>query len=223
MSKSRTSTGESATLNGPPVEAPITVPSEPERPLISRIDPADILVDFDADIFADEDDKAPQARWGSPPKDSFVRIHPTWHAKLYLLDCRKTQGLDAEYVLRKDIAKYVMEQELPLGWASVYLVVDRDGGLTLWPIRMGDPADMKDSSNYTRAAMTAVEKAREKWVKIYWRQRRGGNGWRTRAARIEIPEPTFPDDPMAVLTEVIADRFIAARDDKRLRKFLGEE
>jgi hypothetical protein len=141
---------------------------------------------------------------------------------VYLLDCRKSGGLDAEYVLSKPVAKRLVDADLPLGSAQVYLLVDRDGGLTFWPVRLGDPGETKDPSDYVKAALQAVQNAIGGWVKIYWRKRAGSNGWKTRTARVELVDPEFPADPMALFLEVIADRYISDPFDQRILRYSGE-
>jgi hypothetical protein len=219
---------ETATDNHKPPDLPespaIDDPPQPiSRPeLLSRIDPADIAVDWETEAFTDEEDKKPAARWGSPPKDSFVRVHLSWSMGVYLLDCRKTGGLDSEFVLHKDVARRLVDDDLPIGSAQVYLLFDRDGGLTFWPVRMGDPGEPKDPSDYVKAAMMAIEKGRQDWVKIYWRKRKGANGWKARTARVQLGDPEFPTDPTALFLEVIADRYIRDPNDQRILKYIGE-
>jgi hypothetical protein len=195
-----------------------------ERPaLLSRIDPADITVDWDVEAIADEHEQGPGAIWGRPPKDNFVRVHPTWTAGVYLLDCRDSLGIGAEYVLTRDVARRVIEGDEPVGKAQVYLLTDRDGGLRYWPVKLGDAADVQAKpSDHIKTALAAIEQAKGAWVKIVWRSRKGLNGWRARKARIDLPEPIWPDDPMTLFLQVVADRRIDDPDDLVILKYLGE-
>jgi hypothetical protein len=191
--------------------------------LRSRIDPASIAVDWDIEALADEHEEGLDAKWSRPPKDNFVRAHPTWTTGVYLLDCRDSLGIGAEYVLTRDVAHRVIEEDEPIGRAQVYLLADRDGGFRYWPVKLGDAGEPQTKpSDHIKTAMAAIERARHEWVKIAWRSRTGVNGWRVRKARIAIPEPTFPDDPMALFLQVVSDRYIDDPNDKVILKYLGE-
>jgi hypothetical protein len=194
----------------------------PDPELKSRIDPASIAVDWEVEAYTDEEDRKPAARWGSPPKDNFVRAHPTWKFGVYLLDCRESAGLDAEYVLGKAVARRLVDADEPLRSADVYLLCDRDGGFTFWPVRLGDPGQPRDLSGPVRSALQAVEQARRGWAKVYWRSRSGSMGWRARAAKVALDEPAWPEDPTALFLELIAARYIGDPADQRILKYIGE-
>jgi hypothetical protein len=141
-----------------------------------------------------------------------------------LLDCSDSLGLGSEFVLSKAAAHRVIEEDEPIARVTVYLLVDRDGGLRFWPVKLGDARELPGKpSDYVKSAHKAVEEARQGWVKIIWRSRKGANCWRTRPARIKIPDPAWPEDPRAVFLRTIDDRFIDDPDDKIIRRFLGEE
>jgi hypothetical protein len=191
-------------------------------PLKSRIDPAAIVVDWDTEGVADEDDKGPAAKWSRPPKDNFVRAHPDWATGVYLLDCRSSSGFEAEYVLSKEVAAQLIEEDEPVTAARVFLLATRDGGLLFWPVRLGDPTEQQRPTDHITTALAAVEEARHKWVKIAWRWRKTINGWRTRAARIDIPDPAWPEDPLALFLETVSDRFINDPNDQVILRYLGK-
>src|SRR5262249_18052016 len=130
--------------------------------------------------------------------------------------------LGAEYVLSRDVARRLIDADEPVSSVQVYLLINRDGGYVFWPVKLGDPSEQRKPSDHVKTALAAVEKARREWVKITWQSRKGVNGWRARAARVEIPEPTWPDDPMALFLEVISDRHINDPDDPTILKYLGE-
>jgi hypothetical protein len=194
----------------------------PEQALRSRIDPAAIKVDFDLEGLVEDDDQGPAARWSRPPRDNFVRAHTSWTIVVYLLDCRDSLGLGAEYVLSKEVARLLIEGDEPVSWVQVFLLVDRDGSYRFWPVKLGDPSEQRKPSDHITTAKAAIERARREWVKIVWRSGRGANGWRTRAARIVLPDPVWPDDPMALFLQTVSDRYIDDPNDQVIRKYLGE-
>jgi hypothetical protein len=214
-----TSDGQGNSQEGPTTidAAPIAGPS-----IRSRIDPASIMVDWNVEGLVEEDDQGPVARWGRPPRDNFVRAHPTWTTGVYLLDCQDSLGLGAEFVLGKKVAHRLIEEDEPVSAAQVYLMMMRNGGFRFWPVKLGDPSAQQKPSEYVKTAMAAIERARREWVKITWRSGKGVNGWRTRAARIELPEPGWPEDPMALFLQVVSDRYIDDPNDPVIRKYLGE-
>jgi hypothetical protein len=204
---------EGPTIDMPPVAGPS---------LRFRIDPASIAVDWDVENLVDEDDQGPDGKWGGPAKDTFYRAHPSWTIGVYLLDCSKSRGPGAVYVLSKDVARRLIEEDELVTAAQVFLLVDRDGGYIFWPVKLGDPSQQQKPSDHVKTAMAAIERARRESVKITWRWASGGNGWRTRAARVEIPEPVWPADPMALFLQVVGDRYIEDPQDEVIRKYLGE-
>jgi hypothetical protein len=196
---------------------PIAGPS-----LRSRIDPASIAVNWVDEGLVEEDDQGPEARWGRPPRDNFVRAHPTWTCGAYLLDCTDSQGIGAEYILSKEVARQVEDEDEQVTAVEVYLLVNRDGGYVFWALKRGDPTEQQKPSDYLKSARAAVKEARQKWVKIKWSPRKGFNGYRSRAARVEIPDPVWPDDIMAMFLDVVSDRYIDDPQDKTIQRFIGK-
>jgi hypothetical protein len=185
-----------------------------------RINPAAFAVDWDTEAYADEEDEGVDAKWARPPKDQYVRAHPTWTAGVYLLDCRESRGFEAEYILSRDVARLLIDEDEPPAATRIYLLADRDGGWRYWPVKQGDPTEQK-KPDHVKTAELAIGRARDEWVKITWRSKKGGNGWRARKARVEIPEPEWPADPMTLFLEVIKDRYIEDPDDDVILKYLG--
>jgi hypothetical protein len=221
--------------NGQAAEAPADIGSPTEskgdtsslKGLISRINPDDIAVDWEAEglVEADEDTARP-ARWGGPPKDNFIRAHASWSTGAYLLDRRTSHGKDAEYVLTKAVANWLLTEEgeeESVTAAQVYLLADRDGALIFWPVRMGLALELelRNPSDYVKSSKEAIARARGEWVKVVWRGAKGGMTWKVRAARVKLPEPTWPDDPMALYLRVIKDRYIDNPDDDVIQKHVG--
>jgi hypothetical protein len=192
-------------------------------PLRTRIDPADIFCDWNTEGMTDEDDTGLDAKWGKPPKDNFVRAHPTWSCGAYLLDCSNSSGIGAEYVLSKEVAHKLADEDEPATAVKVFLLVNRDGGYVFWPVKLGDPTEQQKPSDYLKTALRAVEEARHKWVKIRWSSRKGFNGYRVRTGRVELPDPVWPDDIQALFLDVVSDRYINDPADKVVQRYLGEE
>jgi hypothetical protein len=151
-----------------------------------------------------------------------VRAHPDWSIGVYLLDCRGSSGFEAEYVLSRDVGAQLIEEDEPITAAKVFLLAVRDGGFLFWPVKLGDPTAEQRPSDHIKTALAAIEEARHKWVKIAWRWRKTINGWRARAARIDIPDPPWPEDPLALFLETVSDRFIDKADDQVILRYLGK-
>jgi hypothetical protein len=200
--------------------SPAPVPQDGPT-LQTRINPEDLLCDWDQEALTAEDEGL-AAKWGKPPADNFVRAHPTWSGGCYLLDCTSSHGMEAEYIVARAVAHRLEEEDEPAKAIEVYLLADRDGGFIFWAIKLGDLTRQKPS-DFLRSAKRAIVEARQKWVKIRWNDRRGVKGYRTRPARIEILDPVWPDDPQALFLETVANRYISDPTDQIIRRYLGEE
>jgi hypothetical protein len=82
-------------------------------------------------------------------------------------------------------------------------------------------------SDYLKSAKAAIAEARRGFVKIAWQDRRvkavkTSRGYRTWAAKVEIPVPDWPEDPRALFLKTIEDRYIDDPEDPVILQFLGE-
>jgi hypothetical protein len=205
-----------------PVGGGQAVPTAPSPGLKSRIDPKDLLVDWDTDGIADADDTGPDARLGKPPRSDFVRAHPTFKVGAHLLDVTDTYGMDAVYILSRPVAEKLLDEDEAIQAVDIYLLVARGGGYVFWPIKLGDPTGPRKPSPYVRAVTAAVEAAREGWTRIYWKGSGQNAGYRTRSTRTEVPDPAWPPDPMALYLDTVKDHYIDDINDPLIRKLRGE-
>jgi hypothetical protein len=197
-------------------------PPTPTPELTCRIDPKDLQVDWDTEGITDDDDTGPDARLGRPPRSDFVRAHPTFKFGIHLIDLTDTHGMEAIYVLSKSVAEKLLDEDEPVQAAEIYLLAAREGGYVFWAIKIGNPTEPRKPSSYVRTARAAVQAAREGWVKIRWRGNGQNAGYKTRKARVEIPDLDWPPDPRALFLETARDHYIESVDDPVIRKLLGE-
>jgi hypothetical protein len=87
---------------------------------------------------------------------------------------------------------------------------------------MGNAADPPKPSDHVTTARAALERAKSEWVNVAWHWRKTKNGWRARAAKVEIPEPTWPEDPTGLFLQTIGDRYVDDPQDEVIRRYLGE-
>src|SRR5512135_2833229 len=119
---------EEPLLNGEEVVAP---------KLKQRIDPASIIVDWD--VAAVEEGEGPEAVFGRPRKDLYVRAHLTWSSGVYLIDCQTAGGgLNSEYILACDVARFLMRQDQPVTACKIFLLAVHRGAYRYWPVKLGD-------------------------------------------------------------------------------------
>jgi hypothetical protein len=200
-----------------------TIPIE-EPALKTRINPADILIpDDELEELTETDDEGSKAKWSRPKRDTFYRAHPTWTAHIYVLDCRKSGGLDDEYILSRRAAKPVLASEVPPSLVEVYLLANRDNKFLFWPVSRGDALEAanRDMPDHVQTAREAVAKARVDWVRIFWKGSKGDNGWFTRKAQVDLPDSSWPEDVQALFFETVHKRYIDDPDDQRILRYLG--
>ena len=193
----------------------------PMPELKSRIDPSSIVVDWDVAAVEAETDHGPEAVFGRPRKDGFVRAHPAWSTGVYLIDCRSAVGFGAEYVLAHAVAKALLLEDQPVVAAQIHLLAVHGGGWIFWPLKLGDPTEVRKPAQHVTSALAALAEARKEWVKIFWRNGRT-SGWRWKPAKARLDDPTWPEDPLTLFLETIADRFIDSLADPVIKAYLGE-
>jgi hypothetical protein len=226
--------GEAAVTTGPDdnnngavtgtTAAPVVPDTLPVAPSLKyRIDLAEFAAKPSSLELSGEEEGGSKAKWEGAPATTFVRAHSVWMKDVYTLDCRKTDGIDAEYVLSFAAANRMLDDEDEVDTPRVVRVVplvDRDGIIRFWPIRMGPPGGLQRPGEHVKTAMQAVARAREGWVKITWKS--AAAGYRTKAARVAIPDPVWPPDLDDAFAEAVRERYINDPNHKIILKCLGE-
>jgi hypothetical protein len=188
--------------------------------LESQVDPSGVFSNWDTEAFSGPDESGPKGHWGKPPKDNFVRVHPTWRRDVGIVDCKRSIGLDAEYIVTPRVVQALVDLDEDVSKARVFALMDRDGGLIFWAVKFGLATDLVEqkSSDYVKSANAAIERGKSEWIKIVWRIK----AYRTRPARGDLPEPQWPEDLTAIFIETVKERLIDDPKDPVIQKYIGE-
>jgi hypothetical protein len=150
-----------------------------------------------------------------PGPQDFVRTHPEHRlspaALIELKDDR-----DVYYVA----PSMVPELDGEFFPASLFLTINRQGVLTLWPVRLPGP-DGKHLE-WHRSAAEAAEMAQTKWIKIRANTSLGAYEI-LEAQNPNIPEPVWPTEPFPeILRVAFRDRFVDRIDHPVIKRLRGE-
>ncbi len=127
--------------------------------------------------------------------------------------------------LKEEGETYLVDQNL---WGELpgelipkvlYMVINRQGVLTLWPIRLPGEDGRHDAWN--RSALEAAEMAQKQWVRVAANMSLGA--YEVYPATADIPEPEWPDTTFQeILRVAFKDRFIRSLDHPVVRRLRGE-
>jgi hypothetical protein len=152
-----------------------------------------------------------------PGSQDFVRTHPD-------ADYRLSPAALIELKDDREVYFVVpsMVGELPGEFfvATLYLTVNRQGVLTIWPVRQ--PGQDGKQLAWHRSAAEAAELAQAKWVKIRANMSLGAYEI-FEAMNDNIPGPVWPELPFAeILRIAFRDRFIDSEDHPVVKRLRGE-
>jgi hypothetical protein len=149
-----------------------------------------------------------------PNPQDFVRVHPGPEycavvAVIELKDDRET------YLVTPAIAR-----ELPgeFVMATIYTVINRQGVVSLWPVRL--PASDGRVLEWHRSAAEAAERAMHRWLRIKANMSLGA--YEMFEASSAIPDPEWPDLPFQELLRIaFRDRLVDRLDHPVVKRLRG--
>jgi hypothetical protein len=149
-----------------------------------------------------------------PNPQDFIRVHadPDYRAALALIELRDDREV---YLLTPNIAsqlpgEYVM--------ATVYTAVNRQGVLSLWPVKLPPPDGR--IIEWHRSAAEAAELAMKKWVRVKANMSLGA--YEIHESQGVIPEPEWPTLPFNELLRIgFRDRYIDTLDHAVIKRLRG--
>lgn len=151
-----------------------------------------------------------------PNRQDFIRVHP-----------------DDNYTFQTAILEIKEEREIfivdqPL-WGELsgeivnmilLTTINRQGVVTLWPIRMPDSSGRID--NWNHAALEAYQLAKEQWVRVAANMSLGS--YEVFTATGELPEPEWPDLSFQEIIDIaFKGRFITDLDHPAIQRLRGEQ
>jgi len=150
-----------------------------------------------------------------PNRQDFFRVHPgeDWRLETLILEL-KEEG--ETYLVDQNLWGQLPGELIP---KVLYTVINRQGVLMLWPIRL--PGEDGRHNEWHRSALEAAEMAQRQWVRVVANKSLGA--YEVYQAFADIPEPEWPDTTFQeVLRVAFKDRFIRSLEHPVVRRLRGE-
>jgi hypothetical protein len=149
-----------------------------------------------------------------PNSQEFVRVHPStdYRVNVALLELKDDREI---YLLTP-----AMAQELPgeFFMATLYTAINRQGVLTLWPVRM--PTADGRQLEWHRSAAEAAERAMKQWVKV--RANMSLGAYEIDVAGVTHTDPEWPNYTLQELIQIaFKDRLINRIDHPVVQRLRG--
>ena len=150
-----------------------------------------------------------------PGRQDFFRVHPgeDWRLETVILELKEERET---YLVDRDLWGHLPSELTP---KVLYTVINRQGVLMLWPIRLPGEDGRHDAWN--RCALEAAEMAQKNWIRVAANMSLGA--YDVYEAKAEIPDPEWPEITFQeILRLAFKDRFIRSLDHPVVRRLLGE-
>ena len=150
-----------------------------------------------------------------PNRQEFIRMHPDvdWRVETLILEL-KEEG--ETYLVGQDFWGQLPGELIP---KVFYTVINRQGVLMLWPIRL--PGEDGRHNEWHRSALEAAQIAQKEWIRVVANKSLGA--YEVYQAFADIPEPEWPDTTFQEIFRVaFKDRLISSLDHPVVRLLRGE-
>ena len=150
-----------------------------------------------------------------PGKQDFFRVHPSANYRITtaLIELKDEREV---YVVHPHFVPELGEGEHFV--ACLYLVINRQKTLSIWPVRLPAP-DGRQMAWHT-SAMEAAELAMKKWVRIVPNMNLGAN--EIHAAERDFDDPEWPEQPFAEILKIaFKGRLIENSDHPVVQRLRG--
>ncbi len=150
-----------------------------------------------------------------PDNQSFFQVHPSpgYRFSAYVLEVKNSKET---FLVDQALWPSLQAEIVP---KALYTCMDRNGVLSLWPVKLPNQSGNLDSWN--RSAHAIAARAMQKWVRIVSNHALGG--YEALEARGDLSEPTWPDLQFEELVNIaFKDRVIASMDHPQCRALRGE-
>jgi hypothetical protein len=102
--------------------------------------------------------------------------------------------------------------------AAVVTVINRQGVLSLWCLKLPDPGGRRD--DWSRSALEAADVAMKRWVRL--RPNMNLGAYEIHEAQDKIPDPEWPSVPFPEILHIaFRDRLIDSVDHPVLKRLRG--
>jgi hypothetical protein len=149
-----------------------------------------------------------------PSPQDFFRVHPApeYHENFAVIDLKDDREV---YLVHPTVLPELTSE---VAYSTVFTVVNRQGVVSLWPIRLPAPDDRKNE--WHRSAREAAELAMTRWVRMQARLPLGA--YEITVAESVIADPVWPGLPFAELVRIgFGGRIITTLDHPVVKRLRG--
>ena len=149
-----------------------------------------------------------------PSPQDFIRVHraPEYRENFAMVDLKD----DREQFLVHPTVLHELTSEVV--YCTVFTVVNRQGVVSLWPIRLPAPNDRK--SEWPLSAREAAARAMTQWVRLQANMSLGA--YEISVAQSVIAEPVWPELPFAELVRIgFGGRIITTLEHPVIKRLRG--
>jgi hypothetical protein len=149
-----------------------------------------------------------------PPKQDFVRVHPSeaYRADVLMIELKEDREA---YLVSRNMHDELAAEAEPY---SLFTAINRQGVVFLWPVRLPAP-DGKDNE-WHRSLREAAETAVGKWTRVKANMSLGA--YESRVAESVIADPVWPEASFEKLIRIgFRDRVIDKATHAVVRRLRG--
>ena len=150
-----------------------------------------------------------------PSPQDFVRVHSSadYRENFAMIDLKDDRE---DYLVRRELLPDLAGEVV---YKTVFTAINRQGVVSLWPIRLPAPDDRK--SDWPRSAREAAEMAMGQWIRLKANMSLGA--YEITVAESVMAEPMWPELSYQELVRIAyRDRMIAALDHGVVKRLRGQ-
>jgi hypothetical protein len=150
-----------------------------------------------------------------PHKQEFVRVHPgeDYRLETAVLELKEEREI---YVVERNLWSEIPTELAP---KVLFTTINRQGVLSLWPVRL--PGEDGRWDNWSTSAAEAAEMAQKRWIRVASNMSLGA--YEVFEATADLPDPEWPDlDFAEILRIAFKERYITEIDHPVIRRLRGE-
>jgi len=150
-----------------------------------------------------------------PSPQDFVRVHPApeYRENFAMVDLKDDRE---EYLVQPAILPELANEVV---YKTVFTAVNRQGVVSLWPIRLPAPDDRK--TEWPRSAREAAELAMTRWIRMKANMSLGA--YEITVAESVIADPVWPELSYADLVRIaFRERIITTLDHPVIKRLRGQ-
>jgi hypothetical protein len=149
-----------------------------------------------------------------PNRQDFVRVHPgsEWPFQTNVIELEED---NETYLVDASLWHEIPGEIVP---RAIYLTINRQGTLTLWPVKL--PGQEGRTNQWNQSALEAAELAKVHWIKVVSNMNLGA--YEVFKASGDIPEPTWPDNSLEDIIKIaFKGKFVQSMEHPVIQRLLG--